>query len=488
MKPPRVILPLLAIALLAVLCISPLQTCEADVVKLRTGESIKGRPLPEQSDEEILVIEDYMSGAMRRLSWTVVDPADRDRLQEEWQWKNKALAAVMGHRITQRLQDGSTEDVRGLIEKEDETHYHLRRGGRILKILKSQVEGEPEREEMDPRDIWSPEQLVQNFLKGLEDEGADLENLTTRQHWRVAEFAEKAGDYETARTHYQACTEDAEFLLLAVAKQRLEGVEKILRDKAALKTLRDIRMALNLKAFRRARERIEGFGELHPEASEPVLAKLEKLKKDFTNRRNEYFQLEAKIQFPKLVLKLIKPKVQEKDVTLSDMTAWTRRELPDEAFKLLAESMAKRDDVTPEEARAFWENRRKGGWRTATYGAGTFIVNPPKIKPPKRRRRNRSSSSRGGSRGAGPSITIPKPPTRDGWWAKAAVKERVQWVMAFFAQNSGLFEVSEEPKWSNCIQCNGEGLESKRLSTGELMQYLCTRCGGAQRDMRVQFR
>jgi hypothetical protein len=465
----------------------PLGDVAADVIRLRTGESIKGRPIQNRSDETILVIEDFLSGAERTLAWAVVDPEDRDRLQEDWGWKNKALATVMGHRIVQTLQDGSTDDVRGLIESEDGTYYNLRRGGRVLQVPKAQV-AEVIEEEMDPRDIWSPEQLVARFLEELAKEGADLDALTTRQRYRIAEYAENAGDFETARTHYQACADDPEFLLAAVARQRLEGVERILKDAAALGALRDIRMALSLKSFQRVRELIDAFPAEHPDASEPVMARLERTKKDFVRERAEYFQLEAKINFPKIVQKAIGDKVKEKDVGLSDVTSWTRRELPDMAFQELAARFQRRDDaVTPEEARVFWEGRSKTGWRTATYGAGTFIVNPPKIKPPKRRA---APPKRSGGSGGGPApqITIPKPPTRDGWWAGAAPKERASWVMAFFAQNSGLFEVSEEPKWTLCTTCNGEGLESKHLSTGEVLQYLCTRCGGAQRDMRIQYR
>ncbi len=475
-------LTLLLVVVVAAM-VMPLQTTSADVVKLRTGESIKGRPLAERSDETVLVVEDFLSGAVRTLSWEVVDPADRDRLQEAWGWKNKAMQTVKGHRLVQQLQGGATEPVRGLIQEETTTHYHVLRGGKVIKVPKEQVV-EVDEEEMDPRDIWSPEQLVARFMDELKKNGADINNLSSRESFRIAEYAEKSGAFETAKKHYEICANDSEFLLAQVARQRLERVEALLRDAAALKGLRDIRLALSLKSFRRVREMLEAFPEEHPDASEPIKKRLEKTDKDFKKKRAEYFQLEAKINFPKFVLKMIKSKVQEKDIGLSDATAWTRRELPEEAFKGLAARLNKRDDVTADEARIFWENRKKSGWKTATYGAGTFIVDPPKIKPPKRKRNN--NRRRGG--GAAPTIEIPKPPTRDGWWAKAGVKERQSWVMAFFVENSGLFEVSDRIKYSLCMICNGTGLETKNLSGGGQLSYLCTRCGGAQRDKRVQYR
>jgi len=457
----------------------------ADVIHLRTGESVKGRPLPERSDLNVLVMEDYLSGAVRKLAWTVVDADDAKRLRQDWGWENKALLAVDAHRLVQQLAGGTTQDVRGLIVREDETYYYVMQGGRTLRVRKDQVI-EKVVEPMDPRDIWSPEQLVARFKEQLKKDGEDLENPSSILSFRIAEYAETAGDFETAAAAYDVCAADEEFLNQAVAKQRLERVRAILRDAAALASLRQIRMALSLKSFAKVRSGIEGFPEKHPEAGEQIQARLEKLKKDFTTRRAAYFQLEAKINFPKSVMKLIKAKVQEKDVGLSDVTAWTRKSLVEEAFAALAARLQRRDEaVTPEEARAFWEGRRKSGWKYANYGAGTFIVEPPKIKPPKRRRSRRPKGGRGG---AAAQVRIPKPPTRDQWWARAVTKDRQQWIMAFFVENSDLFEVAEEAKYSQCPKCNGVGLESKSLQTGGSLQYLCTRCGGAQRDKRVKFR
>ncbi|MDJ0520445.1 MAG: hypothetical protein QNJ90_00065 [Planctomycetota bacterium] len=457
----------------------------ADVIHLRTGETVKGRPLRDRSDKDVLVMEDYLSGAVRSLAWAVVEEADKLRLQREWGWMNRALEAVKGHRLVQQLAGGATQDVRGIIVKEDDVNYHVQLGGRVVKVRKDQVLERVD-EDMDPRDIWSPEQLVERFRAELaKEEGVDLDNPDGHVHWRIAEYARQAGDFATAKTHYEACASDETYQNATVAKQRLADVEAILRDAAALRSLRDIRMALSLKSFEKVREGIEGFGEKHPDAGEQIQQRLEKTKADFVKRRAEFFQLEAKINFPKIVLKEIKTKVQEKEIGLSDVTAWTRRELPDGAFEALAVRLQRRDEaVTPEEARAFWENRRKSGWRMASYGAGTFIVEPPKIKPPKRRAPRKRRS---GSGGAAPQVKIPKPPTRDQWWAAAATKERQQWVMAFFVENSGLFELGK-PKYSLCPKCNGAGLESKALQTGGTMSYLCTRCGGAQRDKRVRFR
>ena len=466
----------------------------ADVVNLRTGESIKGRPLPERSDEKVLVIEDYLSGAVRSLAWDVVDRGDADRLMEEWGWKNKALASIGGHRLEQELAGGATQTIRGLIVREDETNYTVMLGGREVQVRKDSIVEKSE-EEMDPRDIWLPEQLVARFVEGLKHElqgqepPVEFDEANSRIAWRIAEYAENAEDYETAQRHYTTCANDPDFLNAGVAGQRLARVETILRDKAALETLRDIRMALSLKSFKKVRDMLAEFSTAHPDVGQALKSRVEKTQVDFERARAEYFQLEAKIDFPKIVEKMIKEKVQEKDIGLADVTAWTRRELPDLAFAELAARFARRDDaVTAEQARTFWDNRKKSGWRTVTYGSGTFIVNPAKVQPAKKSNNNpkKSAPNKGG---AAPKVTIPKPPTRDQWWEqKADPKQRMYWVMAYFVENSGLFEVAEEPKWVPCVQCQGTGLESQRLQTGDTLKFICRRCAGCQNDKRVRFR
>ncbi len=465
-------------------------TAAADVVHLRTGETVKGRLLPERSDENVLVVEDYLSGSVRTLAWLVVDKADAERIKEAWGWTNKALATVKGHRLEQELNNG-TQTVRGLIVREDETFYHVMIGGREVKLRKASVIEKSE-EAMDPRDIWDPEQLVDRFVDELrkdpvvKESGESVDAPTARLAWRMAEYAENAGDYARAKQWYSISANDEDFLNSVIAKQRLTRVEGVLRDAAALETIRDIRMRLSLRNFRKVREMLEEFPTKHPGAGALLQHRLEKAKKNFDRRRADYFTLEAKINFPKIVLKAIKAKVQEKDIGLADATAWTRRELVEEAFKSLSERFAARDDVTPEEARTFWDNRKKSGWKTVTYGSGTFIVSPAKVKPAKRRSNTKKKRNSGG---AAPKVTLPKPPTRDQWWeTKAKPNQRQRWIMAFFVENAGLFEVADEPKLTPCPQCNGAGLESQRLQTGDSVKFICRRCAGSQNDKRVRYR
>lgn len=474
--------------LLAILLVGLAPPALSDVIRLRNGDAVKGRPIQERSNENQLVVEDYLSGGLRRFNWAALDPADRDQLWERWGWKNTDQGIVPGHRVVVRLDDGSTEEILGLVEEEGEREVRIRRGGRVDGIPRQRVVA-IEEEPLDARQIWSAEQLVERLKEKMKQDGTDFAALTSRDRWRIASYAEWAGDLEAAKEHYEAAAADESYLKRDVAKQRLERVVALLQDKAALATLKAARLKLQMHRFDDVRGIINTFAEKHPDASEEVGRRLDRVRSKLAEERTSYFRTIARRNFVKIAEDLIESKVREKDIEYTDVTSWTRKDLIDAAFAKLVDKHMKRYDptVTPEEARTLWDGRMEGRtkprWRKASYGGGTFIVSPPKIKPPKRKS---GARKRSGGGGAGP-IDIPKPPNRDGWWKKADFRERTQYVLAYFAERSELFEMGE-PEYRQCMRCNGVGLESKSTQTGAVFSYLCPRCGGAQRDMIVKFR
>jgi hypothetical protein len=384
-------------------------------------------------------------------------------LQASWGLSTPELALVDGVRVTLELEDGTRIDVRGVLLREDADAYVLQAGGREVHVPRTRVVG-VEKEPQDPRDIWTPEQLVTRLLARLPTV------LSARDHFRVAEYARAVGAFQAAREHYAASARSGE-PSARTARRRLDEVESLLQAQDALTALREIRNAAAQRAFRRARARMKAFLAAHPDADEAVAAERIRTERVVSEARRRFFEIEAKIRFPKIVLRAIRSRVREADVGMRDVTVWART-LPASAFRDLAEQLGRWDDVSPEEARILWANRPKSSWRTATYGSGTFIVEPPKS--------GRAAKSASGS--------APTLPTRDAWWAAAAPPERASWLMASFAETSGLFEISSQPLRSPCPVCGGEGTRTQRLSTGALAVTPCTRCGGARTDKRVRYR
>ncbi len=481
------------VSLLLLLLVSG--TSRADVIRLRTGEAVKGRPIQERSDEKQITVEDYLTGGLRRFAWEALDPEDSRRIKVRWGYENTEETIIEGSRVTIKLTGGDTEDYLGLVERTAPDRIFLRRAGQLLEVPLSQIDSQ-EPEDVDARQVWTPDQLYERLVTKMKDEEhVDFDNLTSKNHWRLAQYAEWAGALEQARDHYQACADDADYLKRDVARQRLERIEGLLRSAAALDTLREAGMKLQLNRFGDAREILDGFREKHPEASEAVLEQLDQKRSEYEQERTTYFRKLARRRFVKIVKDLIEDKVREKvqgeDIQITDVQSWTRKQLPEAAFKLLAERMQRYDpEVTADEAQDFWKGRMEGRtkprWDRVSYGSGTFIVDPPKLKPPKRRR---GAPRGGGNRGgAAPPIQIPKPPTRDQWWERADPRDRANWALAFFVEQSPELFVLGEREYRPCRKCHGVGLLEKTYQTGDVLTYLCDVCGGAQRDVIVKYR
>ena len=273
-------------------------------------------------------------------------------------------------------------ELEGILEHEDETRLQVRSQGCVQEILRSRVLTVVEIE-IDVRRVYSPEQLMDQLYEAMRaDENVDFDDLTADDHWRIASRAEWVGALEVAQTHYAACAADATCLRREAARQRLArlaDVMALLRDQAALQTLRDARVKLRMSLFRESREILDGFAEKHPEVGEGVTERLDDLRAEFVQRRTTWLQRVAARRFVRLLQDAIRDKVREKDVAITDVTGWTRRELPDQAFLTLADAMGRHDDVTPEEARSLWEGRPKRRAKRVTYGCGSYIVDPAPV-------------------------------------------------------------------------------------------------------------
>jgi hypothetical protein len=471
----RTVLSVIAALLLAGV---PAPAASADVVRLKTGETIKGRVVPERSTEAVVVVEDYATGALREISWPALVESDAERWLEHLGIADRAGPVEMACEVVTYRVTGGTDVVSGVVEREGDPLV-IRTGGRTVEIERSRVVSR-EAGTCDATEIYTPDELY--AAKEQEVAPADA-----RAWFRVAKFAEKVGAYEQAKAAYENAASDPEFLYAEQARGKVAQLDALLKDKEAYETIRDLKVKLSSKQFVRVAEGIKGFSERHPEAGEAVKKALTALEEQYKTQRQATLSKAAGDMLPKIVSRLILARVRPKDVKVTDVLSWAKRELPEEAMVELAgrTALGRFDPtVTPEEARTLWDARPKRDWKRSSYGAGTFVVEPPKIKPP-------SGGGGGGSRrSSGPAVEmeIPKPPTRDSGWEKESADRRRDWMMAHFAETSGLFEVHPKKDRTMCDLCVGTGLMRKVLSTGGELVYLCTRCGGAQFDLTVKFR
>jgi len=461
------------------------RTVSAETVRLRTGETIVGRVIDARTNEQMLVIEDYQLGGIRELSWDALTSDDMVTIQTRLGLKAIGDVSVPCDVITYRLNDGGETMVRGKVLGEEGAFLLLknRSAKEPLRIAKDRIVAR-EVGECDPQEIWSPDELA-------DEQKAKLNPQDARGWMSYAQYCEQVGAYPQALQGYETAAADDTYLNRKMAQDGAVRVAAIIKDKEAVTTLNDLKVALGSELWVRVRTGIEGFSTKHPDASPPVLQKLEALKNEFKARRLKAFSLITAKRFEVIVRDLIKKKVAPKDTAYNDVQAWIRKDALEKAWELLLAELQKKDPaVTLEEAKAFFEARPKkeSSWRKARYGSGSFIIEPAKVLPKTGTKQPTKPQQGNSGGGPAPQLDLPKPPTRDEWWPIAPTELRAEFWWAGFVEKSGLYEVDPKRDRVVCSKCEGEGTISFTLSTGQAATVLCPRCGGMRFDLSVKYR
>jgi hypothetical protein len=140
--------------------------------------------------------------------------------------------------------------------------------------------------------------------------------------------------------------------------------------------------------------------------------------------------------------------------TLAAARQWQNRELCVQMFEKTAADLG----LTKDELAKYWKSRRVAEPRTASYGAGSFVV----VK------RKRPAESDGREH---PQPESAKPMTDEEWWSAADASARGAWLTANFVEASSIFEVLRADQ-AECADCGGRGFLDRAQSA------VCTTCGG----------
>jgi hypothetical protein len=158
--------------------------------------------------------------------------------------------------------------------------------------------------------------------------------------------------------------------------------------------------------------------------------------------------------------------------TCAAARAWLARELP----RALWEAASADLGLSKDEIEKCWKERPGRELRSASYGTGTFVV----------ARRNRASAQ--SDPATQDADETPEPIlTDEEWWFAAASTDRRQWLVAFFVESSGMYEitrVSQEP----CATCAGNGSLDPAAPGGAPRRRACPQCNGAGAFRRVEYR
>ena len=198
--------------------------------------------------------------------------------------------------------------------------------------------------------------------------------------------------------------------------------------------------------------------------------------------------------------------------------AYTEDAMRLELFASVAKDMQKvSKEATSDTVRQMWASRKKIIWHRASYGLGTWLLGKDEaLKGMEEEKEEKKPVSEADKQRADLEKKIKaflqnqemarraqskeeQGEDRDGFWREYPVMSRAQWILAYFVENSGDFEVAKKPNLANCPDCGGIGTREVSVAGANVAKSMtgkgvigttneCTTCHGIGRIRRIAFR
>jgi hypothetical protein len=485
-SPIRASLVILAGSALAVLPVS------AETFRLKTGRVLHGDV--QHADADGFQLKRFDNGGTLFVSWSAIAAADALRL------RTAVLPDAAVERPTVkgvRLITDQQSVYEGLVVDENADKLILKAGVRKIPIPVKSIRHRVEID-IDADQVYTAEELYE--LKAAETDATTVEG-----NQLLAEYALSRGLAAKARAHYEKIKEIDPARKDAIDRL-LEDFDKRMKEAEARRLRADLLVLAKEGKFEKVREILaklkDGFAETEATRDLDEFAKKMQAEEElWKTKRDELLKKELIPAWYETMDRLIRRKVNERNVTLEAARAYVESNLDAEIKATLASKYSIKDaDVD-----RFWSERQVPQPRSAAYGSGTWIIaggqsGPIQLKAPAARQQpgsrqggsttrstlerllgGRTSSTRQPQQQAQPQVY--KLDTPEEWWQSVSGVMRVDWLKAVFAEKAlKVIQRKERP----CAQCGGQGI-FHRVSADGTEDLPCKRCHGTKNEVTVLY-
>lgn len=457
----------LALALLTHQDSAPAPEAEAaTLLRLYEGAILWGRI--DGHDAESLNFVRLDNGGRVRLPWSRLDPVQAEELQEAFGYIDHSQELVMMEAERLMLDDGS--EIVGFVTHSTESDIWVKTASALVPVPKLRLRGPKTVVQVPALDVYSGEELYAQELARLAPDSAAA-------HFELALFAERVLEYERAVEHYRAAAGlDAAFRA-GELPNRLAAAELRAANKTQIDYLREIDSLRGKGRFDQAIAMAKAFGDVFESSdlAEDALRKGQQVEKARvlalrTRTARLWFDWSSRLATAKA----------RENPGLEATLGWIDEKMAEEVLAAVHAELARTvsAEVTPEEVRRYWLERKDTRVHKASYGEGTWLLGRegatrglPEAEQPeeqltdtekarkqveervKRFLDNRKMAGKKAQAEAGTT----EEDERVLFWSDTTASERAQWILAHYAENSGdmavvRFEVR------NCIDCGGRGV------------------------------
>ncbi len=470
--------------------------CLGETIRLRSGKILLGR-IEGEPDERGFLFKRFDNGGVLEIKWEHLMPGDARRLKEKFGFleANEEEITVKAMRFTIGLPGLSNVQTRiGILVKRTDKFIIIRVKGIETKIRKDLIKGTPEWVEVPALEVYTKDEFYHRQLQEIQP-GED-----PAKHEKLARILMAAGDYKMAKEHLLKVLElDPEYKNKGGVERALKQVEEAIANKDIMELMKKLRQERSRRNYKKAMEIAEELDKKYDTMPRSLKLLWVKRKQRLLKERKLWLGKTVASRVYEMVRKVAQAKALDRNAGPEEIKEFAKSEMWD----LIIQKVSLGLGLEKDEAQGLWDERealKTYRVQRASYGDGTFIL--PKDKAlagtayegelskagGKNKRRmseiekrireflRRKLQNRLNKKGGGAGENREKTPEE--WWAEARINERKLWIMAYFAEFSGVMKVKKafgEP----CKTCGGTGyLSGIDLKTGKEIRTTCPACHG----------
>jgi len=478
---------------------------EVLLLHLRDGRVEWGRIT--SHDPEGFAFSRLDNGGVARLAWGMLDPDQERELNLRFGYVDLTGDEYMIDADRIVTTDGT--EFTGIIVDRTADAILLKTAGATLAIRKDRLGAASTTIRVPARQVYTKQELYdQEVLVNPPTDAAG--------QYATGVFCERIFDFARAVEHYQkAAAADPKFrsseIPVAIARATEKG-----KNQDQLDYLSEVDSDMRQKRYDKALAKADAFQEKFP--SSPLTPDARKLRDQVLKARDREVASQVARQWVMRGEKLLHKAALT--MNFEAALAYVEEPLKQELLDAVVRDVQKiSKDVTPDMVRQMWVSRKKVRYFHASYGLGTWLLGKdealkglddeedkkkekqPETEIDKERAafqkkveqflRNQEMTRRAKSHDE-------QKEDREGFWLGFGALSKGQWLLAYFVEHSGLFELGK-PNLDNCPDCGGKGTREISVVGANVAKSMagkgqtgttseCPVCHGIGRIRRVAFR
>jgi len=448
---------------------------EVMLLKLVDGSSLWGRITGH--DSERVAFQRLDNGGVVRLPWKQLEPKQSGELLEEFGYVDHS-GEELTVEVDRLMLDDGTEIIGRIVSRTEEEIY-VKTADRLVPVPKKRISGAVTSVVVPALDVYTREELYRAEAEKLDAQSA-------QSQFDLAKFCERIYDFTRALEHYK------EALRL---DPKLDGVKPNI-DRVQLKAANQVQLDFLYQVdskrargqFDAALKDLEIFLQKWPDSN--LRAEVDRKKKQVEKARLQTMREMVVQQWYKWSERLTTQQARLEGATLEAGLNYATEKLKDDVLSAVTKDLQRTvgASVKPEEVKKLWDERKRGRFKRASYGQGTWLLGdaaaikeygkdkPPAAEAPKtgaeaerakledKIKRYLENQQRVAKKKTAAGPKEGEESEQEVFWRTWTSYARAQWLLAFYAENGGDLRIVKE-ELSNCPDCGGTGTR-EMINTG----------------------